>query len=85
MSLENEELARELAKHDPVMQARASADQVTATIEALNQIEKALNEEIAVIVAKIEANHKKRLKAKGRRRQLRDLANQLEKERDDEE
>lgn len=83
MSMENEVLAAELAQHDPVTQARQSADQIAATIEALDQIEKALNEEIAVIVAKIEANHKKRLKAKARRRQLRELANQLEKEQED--
>lgn len=83
MSIENEELAVELAKHDPVTQARASADQVTATIEALDNIEKVLNEDIAAIVVKIDANNKKRLKAKARRVQLRRLANEIEAERDD--
>lgn len=84
MSIENEALAAELSQHDPVLQARQSAEQITATIEAFDQIEKAMNEEIAVIVAKIEANHKKRLKARARRRQLREMANALEKERDEE-
>ena len=60
------------------------ADQVTATIEALDNIDKMLHEEIAVIVAKIEANKKKRAKAVSRRRQLRRMANDLEEEREKE-
>jgi acyl-CoA reductase-like NAD-dependent aldehyde dehydrogenase len=82
MSIENEELAAELAQHDAVDQARRSADQVTATIEAFDQVDKVLNEDIAAIVLKIEANHKKKLKAQSRRRMLRDLANKIEAERD---
>lgn len=82
MSMDNETLAAELAQNDPVEQARRSADQVTATIEAFDQIEKAMNEEIAEIVAKIEANHRRRIKAKARRAQLRKLANEIEAERD---
>lgn len=85
MSMENEELAIELSQLDPVGQARQSANQVTQIIEGLDAADKILNDEIAVIVAKIEANHKKRLKAKARRRQLRQMANDLEAQREDEE
>lgn len=83
MSIENEELARELGNNDPVKQARESARQIGATIEALDQSDKILNEDIAEIVAKIEANHKRRLKAQARRRQLRKLANEIEAEGDE--
>ena len=78
----NEELAAQLAIPDAVETARNSADEITRMIEALDAADKILNDEIAVIVAKIEANHKRRLKMKARRRQARELANQLEAERD---
>lgn len=86
MTTENEELANHLAMSDennPVFQARRSADKVTAYIEGLDEADRILNEEIAVITAKIEANHRKKLKARARRKQLRQMANELEMQNDD--
>ena len=78
----NETLAAEIAMPDPVDQARRSADDITMMIEALDEADRILNDEIAVIVAKINANHQKREKAKERRRMARRLANELEAERE---
>lgn len=85
MSAENEKLAVELAMGgdaDPVTMARQSAEKVTAYIEGLDAADKILEEEIAVITKKIEANHRKREKAKARRKMLREMANSLEAEKD---
>jgi hypothetical protein len=78
----NETLAAELQLPDPVEIARNSADDITRMIEALDAADVILNEDIAAIVKQIEANHVKRLKAKERRRLARQLANELEADRD---
>lgn len=78
----NETLAGELSIPDPVEQARKSADDITRMIESLDEADRILNEEISGIVAKIEANHVKREKAKARRKMARRLANELEQERE---
>lgn len=78
----NETLAAEITIPDPVEQARRTADDITRMIEALDEADRILNEEIAEIIKKIEANHIKREKAKARRKQARRLANEIEAERD---